>query len=56
MDKPRKEHDPDETKRWVEDSNITKPPEQKNRSWIIEVGDWRRKCQLLPEKSLKRHL
>ena len=40
----------------IEKSNITMPPEQKNRRLIIEIGEWRRKCQLLPQKSLKRHL
>ena len=35
MDKPRKEHDPDRTRRWVEESNITMPPEITNRSWIV---------------------
>jgi hypothetical protein len=29
MDKPRKEHDPDKTRRWVEESNITMPPEKR---------------------------
>ena len=33
MDKPRKEHDPDKTRRWVEESNLTMPPEER-----IEVG------------------
>ena len=36
MDKQRKEHYPDKTRRWVEESNITMPPEQKNRS--LNVG------------------
>ena len=43
------------TKGKVEDSNITMTPEQKNRRWIIEIGELRRKCQLLPQKSLRRH-
>ena len=32
MDKPRKEHDPDKIRRWVEESNITMPPEEM-RGW-----------------------
>ena len=32
MDNPRKEHDPDKTRRWVEESNITMPLEQK-KEW-----------------------
>ena len=32
MDNPRKEHDPDKTRRWVEESNITMPPKKK-KEW-----------------------
>ena len=51
----RKERDPDKTRRWVEESNITTPPEGKNRRQIIEIKEWGRKCQVVPQLSLKRH-
>ena len=35
MDKQGKEHDLDKMRRWGEESNITTPPERKNRSWIV---------------------
>ena len=37
MHKPRKEHDPDKTRRRVDKSNITMPPEEK-REWNGKNG------------------
>ena len=51
MDKPRKEHDPDKIRRWVEESNITMPPEQKKEWNRMNEG----KQDLLSQMSLKRH-
>ena len=41
MDKPIKEHDPDKTRRWVEERNITMPPEQKKEWNGMNLGKTR---------------
>ena len=54
MDKPRKEHDPDKARRWVEESNITRPSEQKKEWYGLNEGKQdleRARLQQLLERS-----